>query len=83
MKYKLYKFKNSCAVSNSHLTSWRFSKILLMLERSEDREVSHVKYLSPDAETVCHHKVMLTISKPPASPISSLIQLNGNGLYFV
>lgn len=54
-----------------------------MLERTEDRQFYHVKYLSPDAERICHHEAILTISNPPASPISSLIQLNGNRLYFV
>lgn len=80
---ELYTFKPSCAASNSHLTSRTFSKILLMLERNEGREVSHVNYLSPDAERICHHEAILTNSNHPASPISSSVQLNGIGLYFV
>lgn len=83
VRKELYTFKTSCANSISHLTSWAFSKILPALEQSGDREVSHVRYLSLDAERRCHHKAMLTISKPPASPISSCFRMNGDGLYFV
>lgn len=42
LRKELWKLKNSCAASNSLLPCWGFSEIPVMLERSENAEISRV-----------------------------------------